>query len=80
MASCDYLQSPQPRLDVPEGFEDLVGLLEADLKAIVLMIATRAQERLLLGPREGEQLRGELWSGLTDVVQGALRPLSVECR
>jgi hypothetical protein len=67
-------------LELPGEFEDLEGLLHTDLKAIVTMLTQRAHERLLLTRREYRQLHQTLWNGLTEVVNGAVEPLSAERR
>jgi hypothetical protein len=61
-------------------FEDLEGLVEADLRAIVTMLRSRAEERLLLSGRQGQRLETSLWEGLSRVIQGSLQPLSPEYR
>jgi hypothetical protein len=65
---------------LPEAFDGLEGLLEADLKAVVSMLATRANERLLLTRREQDQLIADLWNGLTEALSEQLKPFSVACR
>ncbi len=72
--------APLSCLELPEAFDGLEGLLEADLKAVVSMVATRANERLLLTRREQDQLIADLWNGLTEALSEQLKPLSVACR
>jgi hypothetical protein len=67
-------------LELPAEFEDLEGLLRADLKAVVAMLSQRANERLLLTRREYHQLRTSLWNNLTAAVNEAVEPLSAERR
>ncbi len=67
-------------LDLPAEFEDLEGLLRADLRAVVAMLTQRANERLLLTRREHLQLRATLWNNLTAAVNDAVEPLSAERR
>jgi hypothetical protein len=67
-------------LELPDEFEDLTGLLQSDLKAIVSLLAERASERLLLTRRETRQLRQTLWNNLTQVVNESLEPLSADRR
>jgi hypothetical protein len=67
-------------LDLPAEFEDLSGLLHADLNAIVAMLTQRANERLFLTGREFQLLQTSLWNNLRNVVQEALEPLSTETR
>ncbi len=67
-------------LVLPDEFEDLEGLLQADLKAVVALVAQRANERLLLTRRENHQLRASLWNQLTAAVNKAVEPLSAERR
>ena len=67
-------------LELPGEFEDLEGLLQADLRAVVAMITQRAGERLLLTRREHSQLRSELWNKLATAVNEAVEPLTAERR
>jgi hypothetical protein len=79
MATCDR-QSALESLDLPDEFEDLTGLLQTDLRAIVTVITQRASERLLLTRRETRQLRQTLWNRLTEVVNTTVEPLSADRR
>jgi hypothetical protein len=79
MATCrtdDMLQG----LELPAEFEDLTGLVAADMKAIVAMLARRANERLLLTRREYRDLQVELWNGLTSTINETVAPLSADLR
>jgi len=67
-------------LNLPDEYEDLDGLLHADLRAVVSMLTERANERLFLTRREIEQLQSRLWDGLTGVVNDAMEPLTAEHR
>jgi hypothetical protein len=67
-------------LDLPAEFDGLEGPLQADLAAIVSMVAERAHERLLLTRRESRQLRAQLWNGLAESLNATLKPLTVENR
>ncbi len=67
-------------LELPAEFEDLEGLLRADLRAVVAMLSQRANERLLLTRREYQQLRKSLWNNLTAAVNEAVEPLSADRR
>jgi hypothetical protein len=67
-------------LDLPAEFEDLSGLLQTDLRAIVAVLTERAGERLLLTRRESRQLRQALWNRLTEAVNTSLEPLSADRR
>jgi hypothetical protein len=65
-------------LELPDAFEDLTGVLTADLKVIVTALAQRAGERLLLSPRQMRQLQHRLWNNLTEVINETMEPFSVE--
>lgn len=67
-------------LDLPEEFDGLEGLVGADLRAVVGMIAQRAHERLYLTAREFRQLQAELWNGLAGAVNEATAPLTIRNR
>ena len=67
-------------LTLPHEFEDLEGLLRADLKSVVAMVAQRAGERLLLTRREDRELRTELWNNLAAAINRAVEPLSADRR
>jgi hypothetical protein len=79
MATCKTDSSLQD-LDLPAEFEDLTGLLAADLRAIVKMLAQRANERLLTTRREHNTLQRELWNNLTTAINKAVEPLSADRR
>lgn len=78
MSICQNPVNKPIELGLPDVFEDLEGLVEADLRAIVTMLRSRAEERLLLSGRQGQRLETSLWEGLSSVIQGSLRPLSPE--
>ena len=67
-------------LELPREFEDLEGLIQADLQAVVAMLAQRAHERLFLTRREFAQLQATIWNGMADAVSAAVAPLSIENR
>jgi hypothetical protein len=79
MAACKN-EATLNELELPVEFEDLEGLLRADLKAVVAMLTQRANERLLLTRREHHQLRSTLWNNLTAAVNNAVEPLTAERR
>lgn len=80
MSACSKKNVALNDLVLPDEFEDLEGLLRADLKAVVALVAQRANERLLLTRRENHQLRASLWNQLTAAVNKAVEPLSAERR
>ncbi len=80
MSACSKLSIALNDLVLPDEFEDLEGMLRTDLKAVVKMIAQRANERLLLTRREDQELRATLWNQLTAVVNQAVEPLSADRR
>jgi hypothetical protein len=65
---------------LPDEFEDLSGLLQSNLKAVVALLTERASDRLLLTRREMCQLRRTLWNNLAQVVNEAVEPLSADRR
>jgi hypothetical protein len=67
-------------LELPHEFEDLTGLLQTDLKAVVSVLTQRASERLLLTRRETQHLRRTLWNNLAQAVNEAVEPLSADRR
>jgi hypothetical protein len=79
MSTCESKNALR-RLDLPSEFEDLTGLIQTDLKAIVLAVSERASERLLLTRRESKQLRQNLWNRLTLALNETVAPLSAENR
>ena len=79
MSTCESKNTLR-RLDLPNEFEDLEGLIQTDLKAIVLAVSERASARLLLTRRESKQLRQNLWNRLTQALNETVEPLSAERR
>jgi hypothetical protein len=65
-------------LQLPDAFEDLTGLISLDLKVIATALAQRAEDRLLLCPRQTVQLRRRLWDNLTQVINETMESLTVE--
>jgi hypothetical protein len=66
------------QLELPDPFEDLTGVLSSDLRVIATVLAQRAQERLLLPPRQTHELRRDLWNNLTQVINETMESLTVE--
>jgi hypothetical protein len=65
-------------LDLPDAFEDLSGVIGSDLKVIVKALTQRARERMVLSPRQAQQLQCTLWNKLTEVLSETMGPLSAE--
>jgi hypothetical protein len=65
-------------LQLPDAFEDLTGVISSDLKVITRALAERAENRLLLSPRQTVQLRRKLWDNLTQVINETMESLTVE--
>ena len=80
MACPSNTSAPATDLNLPPEFEELTGLVEADLKAVASMLTPRAHERLLHTRREYRQLHRELISRLTEAVNETMAPLTAECR
>ena len=81
MAACQDDTSLNP-LQLPREFEDLEGLLRADLRAVVAMRAQRASERLLLTRvlrhTGGNQLQAAQLLGITrNSLRHKLRALDI---
>jgi hypothetical protein len=77
MSTCTH-ESPPRSLELPDAFEDLTGVIASDLKVIVTALTQRAGERLLLSPRQRQQLQRKLWNNLTQALTQTLEPLHVE--
>jgi hypothetical protein len=80
MSCPSQTSAPATELNLPVEFEDLSGLIEADLKAVATMLTRRAHERLLLTRREYRQLHRDLLSRLSEAVNETMAPLTAECR
>jgi hypothetical protein len=65
-------------LELPDAFEDLSGVIRADLKVIVTALAERASERLLLSRRQSLEFQRTLWNDLTRVISETVEPLTIE--
>jgi hypothetical protein len=65
-------------LELPDAFEDLSGVIGADLGVIVTALAQRASERLLLSRRQTLQFRRALWNDLARTINESVEPLAVE--
>lgn len=80
MSCPSHTSAPVTELNLPAEFEDLSGMIEADLKAVATMLTRRAHERLLLTRREYRQLHRDLLSRLAESVNETMEPLTAECR
>lgn len=65
-------------LELPDAFEDLSGVIRADLKVIVTALAERANERLFLSRRQSLQFQRALWNDLTRAINETVEPLTVD--
>jgi hypothetical protein len=65
-------------LELPDAFEDLSGVIGADLTVIVTALTQRASERLLLSRRQTLELKRSLWNDLTRVIGETVEPLSID--
>jgi hypothetical protein len=65
-------------LDLPDSFEDLTGIINADVKVIVRALAERASERLLLTRRQTHDLKCTLWNKVTQAINETMEQLTVE--
>ncbi len=72
--------TPPAELLLPDEFDDLAGLLQADVKAIATALTHRAQERLLLSKRESRRLYRSLLSNLSASINETMAPLSADLR
>ncbi len=77
MSTCTRESRPRS-LDLPDPFEDLTGVISSDLRVIVTALAQRAAERMLLSPRQCQQLQRKLWDDLARVINESMAPLDVE--
>ena len=77
MTTCTQ-ENPPRTLELPDAFEDLTGVITADLKVIVTALTQRAGERLLLSRGQRQRLQRTLWNNLTQVINETMEPLSVE--
>jgi len=77
---CRTPADSESALNLPHEFEDIGGLIEADIQAIASTVTSRAHERLLLTRREYRQLHRELRAAIVGAINQTLEPLSAECR
>jgi len=77
MTPCTHDNSVRS-LELPDAFEDLSGVIRADLKVIVTALTQRASERLLLSQRQSLQLQRNLWNDLTRVICETVEPLTID--
>jgi hypothetical protein len=69
-----------PALDLPREFEELEGLLAADVNAIVTMLVDRARERFLLPRGQQRRLEHTLQQALIQAIEHSVAPLRAEYR
>lgn len=79
MATCDSTATLHT-LVLPRELDDLTGLIETDLQAIVSMVTQKADERLFLTRKEKRELRQQLWNRLVETIHQTVAPLTAESR
>lgn len=77
---CEFAAMDLRPLELPDGLDDLTGLVGADLRAIVDMLSERAGQQLLLSRRQRTSLRCLLWNRLVDSLNDAVALLDAESR
>src|SRR5262245_16172320 len=65
-------------LELPDAFEDLTGVIGAELTVIVTALTERASERRLLSRRQSLELKRSLWNELTRAISETVEPLSID--
>lgn len=65
------MQEPLKPLLLPPGLDDVSGLLEIDMTAIVQVLSEHAQQQFLLSRNQADKFRVQLWNRLTEVLNDA---------
>lgn len=71
MSQMETMHEPLKPLTLPPGLDDVTGLLEIDMTAIVQVMADHAQQQYLLSRGQADKFRRQLWNRLAEVVNDA---------
>lgn len=71
MNQTEPMHEPLKPLSLPPGLDDVTGLLEIDMTAIVQVMADHAQQQYLLSRGQADRFRRHLWNRLAEVVNDA---------
>lgn len=58
-------------LSLPPELDDVTGILEIDMTAIVQVMSSHAQQQFLLSRGQADKFRRQLWNRLADVLNDA---------
>lgn len=72
------MHEPLKSLSLPPGLDDVSGLLEIDMTAIVQVMSDHAQQQFLLSRNQADKFRRQLWNRLTEVLNDAGGHFSTE--
>lgn len=72
------MHEPLKTLTLPPGLDDVSGLLEIDMTAIVQVMSNHAQQQFLLSHNQADKFRRQLWNRLTEVLNDAGGHFSTE--
>ena len=67
----ESMHEPLKSLTLPPGLDDVTGLVEIDMTAIVQLMSDHAQQQFLLTRGQADKFRRQLWNRLTDVLNDA---------
>lgn len=71
MSQTEPMHEPLKQLNLPPGLDDVTGLLEIDISAIVQVMSDHAEQQYLLSRGQADKFRRQLWNRLTDVLNDA---------
>ena len=67
----ESMHEPLKSLTLPPGLDDVTGLVEIDMTAIVQLMSDHAQQQFLLTRGQADKFRRQLWNRLADVLNDA---------
>jgi hypothetical protein len=68
MSTTEPMHEPLKTLTLPPGLDDVTGLVEIDMSAIVQVMSDHAQQQYLLSRHQADKFRRQLWNRLADVL------------
>lgn len=68
MDTMESMHEPLKTLTLPPGLDDVTGLVEIDMSAIVQVMSDHAQQQYLLSRHQADKFRRQLWNRLTEVL------------
>ena len=78
VSEMESMYEPLKSLTLPPGLDDVTGLVEIDMSAIVQVMSDHAQQQYLLSRVQADKFRRQLWNSLAEVLNDAGGRFAIE--